>query len=267
MNIENIPTITHCPIQTTHNIFDGGEPFFMNGGDEGILLIHGFTGLPVELRLLGEFLNREGYSVLAPRLAGHGTNERDLMRTNWNDWLNSAIDGLSILRGACKKISVIGHSMGGLLALKVSTCCEVDKVITLAAPIFIDDGLGLKNLPPREFCSDACIVQPRRKLDNVPPAANNVYEKTPLVSVHELVDLINDVKKILPTVNAPILVVHGEEDHTAQPRSARFIMDNVGSTVKRFAAIPNCGHLLPLAEERDFVFDVLLDFLRQSYGK
>ena len=44
-------------------------------------------------------------------------------------------------------------------------------------------------------------------------------------------------------------------------------MDNVGSKVKRFAAIPNAGHLLPLAEEKDFVFDVVLDFLRQSHEK
>lgn len=245
-------------------MIDGGESFLIGGGEEGVLLIHGFTGLPVELLLLGEFLNSNGYSVLAPRLAGHGTNERDLMRTTWRDWFNSALDGLSILRGLCKKISVVGHSMGGLLTLELAACREVDKIATLAAPIFIDDGLGLKNLPPREFCSDACVVQPRRKLENVPPAANNVYEKTPLVSVHELVNLIDDVKKILPTVTAPILVAHGEDDHTAQPRSARFILDNVGSKVKRFAAIPNCGHLLPLAEERDFVFDVLLDFLRQS---
>lgn len=243
-------------------MIDGGQPFFIGGNDTGVLLIHGFTGLPVELLLLGEHLNRQGFTVLAPRLAGHGTTERDLMRTTRDDWLNSVLDGLSILRGACKKIFVVGHSMGGLLALKVSTLIEVDKLVTLAAPIFIDDGLGLKNLPPREFCSDACIVQPRRKLLDVPPAVNNVYEKTPLVSVHELVALIDDVKKLLPTITAPILIMHGEEDHTAQPRSARYIMDNVGSKVKRVATVPNCGHLLPLAEERDFVFDVATDFLR-----
>lgn len=245
-------------------IIDGGESFFMSGGERGVLLIHGFTGLPVELRLLGEHLNRQGYSVLCPRLAGHGTSERDLMRTTKDDWFNSVLDGLTILRGACKKISVVGHSMGGLLALKLAAAYEVEKIATLAAPIFIDDGLGLRNLPPREFCSDACIVQPRRKLQNVPPAANNVYQKTPLISVHELVALIDDVKKILPTVNTPILVMHGEEDHTAQPRSARFIMDNVGSKVKRVVTVPNCGHLLPLAEERDFVFDVVTDFLKEA---
>ena len=227
-----------------------------------MLLIHGFTGLPAELFLLGEFLNREGFTVLCMRLAGHGTDENNLMRTTRDDWFNSAIDGLAILRGACDKIYVVGHSMGGLLTLKLSAECDVEKIVTLAAPIFIDDGLGLRNLPPREFCGNACIVQPRKKLFDVPQTANEVYKKTPLISVHELLDLINDVKNLLPKITAPILIMHGEEDHTAQPRSARFIMDNVGSKIKKVITVPNSGHLLPLEENRDFVFEEILNFIR-----
>ena len=243
-------------------MIEGGEPFFMQGGSSGVLLIHGFTGLPAGMFLLGEYLNRAGFSVLCPRLAGHGTSERDLMRMTKDDWFNSVLDGFYILRGICDKIFVVGHSMGGLLTLKLAVEYQISKIITLAAPIFIDEGMGLKNLPPREFCSDACIFTPRKKLDDVPPAVNNVYEKTPLISVHELVDLINDVKKLLPTVKTPILIMHGEEDHTAQPRSARFIMDNVGSREKKILTVPNSGHLLPFAENRDFVFEQTLNFLR-----
>ncbi|MBQ9497500.1 MAG: alpha/beta hydrolase, partial [Selenomonadaceae bacterium] len=89
-----------------------------------------------------------------------------------------------------------------------------------------------------------------------------VYKKTPLVSVHELVGLIDDAKNFLPKVTAPILIMHGEDDHTAQPRSARFIMDNVGSPDKKIITVPNSGHLLPLDENRDFVFESVLNFLR-----
>ena len=171
------------------------------------------------------------------------------------------MDGFFILRGVCNKIFVVGHSMGGLLALKLATEHKISKIITLAAPIFIDDGLGLKNLPPRELCGNACTFTPRKKLDDVPPAVNNVYDKTPLISVHELVDLIADVKNILPKINSQILIMHGEEDHTAQPRSARFIMDNIGSKSKKIVTVPNAGHLLPFAESRAFVFDCVKDFL------
>ena len=243
-------------------MIEGGQPFFMTGGSSGVLLIHGFTGLPVELFLLGQFLNQQNFTVLCPRLAGHGTTENDLMRTTKDDWFNSVLDGFEILRGVCDKIFVIGHSMGGLLTLKLAAEREIPKIITLAAPIFIDDGLGIKNLPPKELCGNACTFTQRRKLDDVPHAVNYVYKKTPLISVHELLDLIGDVKNLLPTVKTPILIMHGEEDHTAQPRSARFIFDNVGSSVKKIITVPNSGHLLPLDENRDFVFDEVLNFIR-----
>ena len=242
-------------------MIEGGESFLLKGGSSGVLLIHGFTGLPAGMLLLGEFLNRAGFSVVCPRLAGHGTVEEDLMRTTKDDWFNSVLDGFCILRGLCEKIFVIGHSMGGLLTLKLSTERDVEKIVTLAAPIFIDEGRGLKNLPPKKFCGNACIYTERKKLDDVPPAVNNVYERTPLISVHELVELIDDVKNILPKVTTPILIMHGEEDHTAQPRSARFIMDNVGSSTKKIITVPNSGHLLPFAENREFVFEETLKFL------
>ena len=243
-------------------MIEGGQSFFMKGGSSGVLLVHGFTGLPAELFLLGDFLNRQNFSVLCMRLAGHGVDENNLMRTTKDDWFFSVLDGFDILRGLCDEIFVVGHSMGGILTLKLAAEKNLSKIVTLAAPIFIDDGLGLKNLPPKEFCGNACIVQPRKKLFDVPQAANDVYKKTPLVSVHELVELIDDVKKILPKISTPILIMHGEDDHTAQPRSARYIMDNVGSRTKKFISVPDSGHLLPLDENRDFVFEEILNFLR-----
>ena len=233
----------------------------MRGGSTGILLIHGFTGLPAELFLLGEFLNGAGFTVLGARLAGHGTSEQDLMRTTREDWLNSALDGYEILRGLCEKIFVVGHSMGALLTLKLSTLRDAKKIVTLAAPIFVDEEQGLEKLPPREMCGNFCVVKPRRKLKNVPPAVNKVYRQMPLISIHELVDLIAETTQILPKVKAPILIMHGDEDHTAQPKSADFIAEKIGSKKIRCVNVPNCGHLLPLTDSREFVFAEVLRFL------
>ena len=102
-------------------IIEGAEPFLLRGNKIGVLLIHGFTGSPAELLPLGIFLNHEGFTVLAVRLAGHGTSERDLLRTNCGDWFNSVLDGYAMLKNFCDKIFVIGHSMGALLSLKLAT--------------------------------------------------------------------------------------------------------------------------------------------------
>lgn len=246
-------------------IIDGAESFFLKGGDTGIILIHGFTGSPAELILLGEFLNRAGFTVLGVRLAGHGTDTDDFIRTNKFDWFNSVLDGYSILKGACKKIIAVGHSMGGLLALKLSAIHDVEKIITLAAPIFIADETDIATLPPREMCKDLFVVRPRRTLENVPPAANLVYRKTPLINVHELLDIIDDVKNILPQINSPILIMHGEEDHTAKIDSANYIEKNIGSTVIKKIFIPGTGHLLPLTDTREIVFAEILKFLEENH--
>ena len=80
-----------------------------------MLLIHGFTGLPAELRLLGEHLNAQGFTVLAIRLAGHGTTVEDLSRMEHEDWMDSVRDGYAILSGACECVSAVGHSMGAVM--------------------------------------------------------------------------------------------------------------------------------------------------------
>ena len=223
-------------------IIEGAEPFLLKGGSEGILLIHGFTGLPAELLLMGKFLNRAGYTVLGVRLAGHATNELNLMKTNNEDWFNSALDGYALLSGLCEKIFVVGHSMGALLTLKLAYFRKVEKIVTLAAPIFIDESLHLKDLPPRSECKNFAVIRPHRRLKDVPPAANKSYRKMPFISVHELVTLIEEVKILLPKITAPILIMHGTEDHTAQLKSSN-------------------GHLMPLTETRDFVFEEVLKFL------
>lgn len=54
------------------------KPFSLQGGNIGILLIHGFTACPIDLKPLGEILNSFGYTVYAPLLAGHGRTPEEM---------------------------------------------------------------------------------------------------------------------------------------------------------------------------------------------
>ncbi len=242
-------------------IISGAESFLLQGGNQGILLIHGFTGNPSELILLGKYLQSKNFTVLGIRLAGHGTNEKDLTRITRDDWINSVIDGYSILRGCCQKISVVGHSMGALLSLRLSLLRPIEKIVTLAAPIFIDESLNLKLLPPREQSRGKFTRKRPRDLKNVPNAVNCTYRLIPLIAVHELMDLIEETKKFLPMIKMPILILHGTDDHTAKVDSAKFIFENVSSAQKEIKLIENMGHLLPLKEGREKIFEMTADFL------
>ena len=52
----------------------GAEGFeFQGDNGKAVLLLHGYTGSASEMRPLGEYLHKHGYTVLCPLLPGHGT--------------------------------------------------------------------------------------------------------------------------------------------------------------------------------------------------
>ncbi|MEJ5187104.1 MAG: alpha/beta fold hydrolase [Candidatus Geothermincolales bacterium] len=98
-------------------VMKGAEPFFFDGGEVGVLVLHGFTGTTQSVRPLGEGLAAEGFTVLGPRLPGHGTDIQDLSTRSWTEWAAEAERGLKVLRERCSRVFVTGLSMGGTLTL------------------------------------------------------------------------------------------------------------------------------------------------------
>jgi len=240
-------------------IMEGAEPFFFAGGDQGVLLIHGFTGSPAEVRLLGEFLHKEGYTVLAPRLCGHGTTVEEMATTKWPHWYGAVEDAYHILRAHCTSITVIGLSMGGLLAFKLATEYPVDKIVSLSTPIFIADK-RLDMLPVyRVF--QAFVPKKRKIYADIGPQYSVGYSATPLSSLSSLLDLIQYVKALLPIIKAPLLIIQGHRDHTVEPRSAEYIYDNVVSKEKSLHWLEKSGHLVTIDIEREKVFQKIIEFV------
>lgn len=89
--------------------------FLLEGGWVGLLLIHGFTGSPTEMRLVGESLNQRGITVSAPCLPGHGTTLDDLNQRQWRDWSSHVAQEAANLQSRCETVFV-----GGLRGLFVA---------------------------------------------------------------------------------------------------------------------------------------------------
>lgn len=117
-------------------IVQGAESYMLEGGDHGVLLIHGFTGSPGELKLLGEYLHLGGFSVLGVRLPGHGTTPAELNKTEWPDWYAAVQDSYRSLSASCSRVSVVGLSMGGLLAMKLAAEVKVHSAVFFGNPHF-----------------------------------------------------------------------------------------------------------------------------------
>src|SRR5688572_23289268 len=93
------------------------SPFALSGGDVGILLIHGFSASPTQMRLIGDDLHQRGLTVVAPLLPGHGTTVADLSKQLWQDWVSHVDLALTELKSRCETVFVAGISLGSLLTL------------------------------------------------------------------------------------------------------------------------------------------------------
>jgi len=95
-------------------------------GERYVLLLHGLSGSSLIWHNLGEDLAILGYHVLAPDLSGHGLSERDATGYSVEKWSNEVI----ALQLPTPEL-LIGHSIGGLIAAKISDEIQADKLILL----------------------------------------------------------------------------------------------------------------------------------------
>ncbi|EOD00756.1 alpha/beta hydrolase [Caldisalinibacter kiritimatiensis] len=241
-------------------LHENAKPFYFKGNNIGILLIHGFTGSPAEMRLLGEYLADKGYTVKGILLKGHGTKVEDMEQTNWKDWISSAETELIQLKNKCDKIIVIGLSMGGIIALNLAARFEVDSIISISAPINITNKKAyfssiLKYFKKYEY-------KPKKELAKDIEDYLIGYDKTPVSVVPHLLKLIRKTKWRLRKVKAPVLILQSKNDNTVKYDSAEYIFNKVGSEIKKLVFLEKSGHVVTVDCERDKAFKEINKFIK-----
>ncbi len=240
-------------------------PFALETNEAGpvCLLVHGLTGSPAEMRLLGEYLFAHGISVYAPLLPGHGTRPEDLNEVTRDDWLDEAERALSpLLQGGCPTFAM-GLSLGALIAAELAARHpELAGLVLFSPAIKTVNKLAplaplLSRLIPMVPKGDEC--------DLSDPDAERLlwhYDRWPTQGVAEFWRLRKSVRRRLPRITVPTLIFHSSQDASITRDAGRVVYAGLGSQEKELVHLHHSGHVMIVDVKRETIFAQTLGFVR-----
>jgi carboxylesterase len=224
-----------------------------------VLLVHGFSATPWEMRPLAEVLARQGFACLAVRLPGHGTVPEDLARRRWEEWSAAVVAGYDRLAPHFPRVYAAGLSTGALLTALLA------RQRPLAGMVLLSPYLRLQHrLAP--FAGWLRFVKPYQRRTLSDAAALHYYTRRPLAGVHQINRLLRHLSPQLEEIRVPVLALHGEGDEVVNIDSGRLLVERLGSTVKRYQRFgPDVPHVLtsPKNPSLETVLAMIADFLRE----
>jgi len=260
--------------------------FHLRGGRSGVLLIHGLTGTPTEMRFVGNGLNRAGFTVLGMQLAGHCGDEADLLATGWRDWYASVVAAAERLQEQVDHLFVAGLSMGAVLALKlaIDRPREVDG-LGLYGTTFFHDGWATPLIGRFAFLLPLGmrlgIGRKQVSMENPPYGIKDERIRNRIVSamlsgdsqagglagfpwpsLAEFQSLSLNVRNRISRVRAPTVIVHSSDDDIASLRNVRIVERGARAPVET-VLLDDSYHMVTVDRQRGELIERSADFFRR----
>lgn len=239
VNAKTLPRLIQDP-------FAGPEhrAFTLEGGAPGALLLHGFLGTPDETRALAQMLHRAGWTVHCPLLPGFGPDIATLLDRTQEMWVAAADDALRSVRGDHDPVLLLGHSMGGAIALHLAARHPVDGLV-LTAPFWQIPvphpalhvlwpalALVVRRIRPFRFADldepevQAFVRNLRADVDLDDPEVQATLRDLTVTTgvLNELRDLGRRASALAPGIHGPKLILQGSEDETVPPDRTRALL-------------------------------------------
>ncbi len=252
--------------------------FLLEGDRRGVLLIHGLTGTPNEMRLLAKGLNHAGFTVYAMQLAGHCGDVEDLLATNWHDWYASVEQAADHLLQRVDHLFVGGLSMGALLALKLAAdrpgqiagvgvygatfrydgwsipwIARLSFLLPTLKRLGIGRGRAFLERPPYGIRDERLRAQISAAMLSGDSTVAGLLGN-PWYALAELQQLSARVRRQLRQVTAPCLVAHASHDDVASVRNAERVLLGVSARTE-LLLLADSYHMITIDKQRRTVIE------------
>lgn len=241
-----------------------------------VVLIHGLNSHSGYYQSFAEQLNNTNFDVYAIDLVGRGNSEGERYYIPDYNTVVEDIDQLvNIAKNANPSLPVflLGHSAGGVFASvyavkyqhKLKGLISESFAFQVPAPDFALATLKfLANFIPHtrvvqlkneDFSRDKTVVA---AMNNDPLLAN---EKQPTKTMQQLVLAAAYLKKEMPNITLPLLILHGTKDNATKPSGSQYYYDNAASQDKTLKLYQGHYHDLLNDLDKEVVVKDILNWL------
>lgn len=247
-----------------------GRPIYLEGGDAGVLLLHGVTGTPQCMRYLAQTLQENKFTVSVPMLAGHGTHVEHFEKTTWEDWYRSAESAFQELKAICRPVLVAGLSLGGLITAHLAHHHPrtIPAIGLMATPIFLE-GFMVRNVFPAIWKTPLKHLykyHPKSSPSIRDPAARRnyqSYEKIPLTTVASFLEFQARVRDELKHIRQPTMIMHSIHDQTVSYGNLDYIKAILASDDIQTVTLKRSNHIITMDYEKELVAKKLVKFFKK----
>jgi len=268
--------------------------FFKADNPRAVILVHGLTGTPNEMRFLAGSLNRNGYSVICPRLAYHGEPVEILKNARWQDFYATVRDTFLKARSEYREVYAAGLSMSALLVLLLAEEFKgkVSGVSCLSPTLFYDGWntpwykcflplgyltplkhfLYFKESPPYGIKNERlrALVHEyfgKAKVDDLSGVAQYGYPLFPITLLEQLNILVKYTVPRLGNIHTPVQLIQAKDDDMTSVKNSQLIYDRIRSKEKEIVLLENSYHVITADQERGKVVQAMIRFFNGINSK
>ncbi|MCH5462162.1 alpha/beta hydrolase [Secundilactobacillus sp. HBUAS58055] len=243
------------------------KPFFFEGGSNAVILLHAYASNSNDVRMLGRYLQRQGYTVLGPMFTGHGTGEpADILTKGSPDaWWHDTQQAIQFLRDKqYENMGIFGLSLGGIFAMHA---LEEDSTLlgggSFSSPIFTSQK---NNLSP-EFVKLAKATYKYMNVDGETEQRQlnwlSAHLPAQLTQINQFAEV---VARNLNRVQQATFVAQGGQDELIDSQKVYELRDALVNSQVSFHYYEDAGHVITVNEAHHQLEQDLTVYLKQIFN-